>query len=558
MNTPIRMAVDWNAKPYYGWIFYDENGNRVGPLHQFIKDDRIRMVIDWDAKPSNTEVSLDENGEVIEWTDENGIRYDAVGNAIPTKILCAIEKEEIKLQSEKRLRPIIENLFNRKQVGFLYGESNTGKSFAALSLLNRVAQGRPWSGLRVAKECHSFYFDGETGVEIKDRNAAWSKKFNGGIKNERMHILSPQINLFDVGIQNIIINDINSMTNNKGGIICFDTLSSFLAYYRKECIDGKTVLDMDNPDENDAIAMRKLVSILKRIAVETNSFVLMVHHGGKDAAKGMKGAITLKNDCDTVIKLAVHDDMQTQNSDFAFSVSLTVEKNRSAAKLPVMEFGLCLEDNGITQQELHEIDNELCDYPDEGETGYEVKNSTKTLVFIDKPNEIDDTGKTNKEGAFPGRKQAGDESLDAKPSQINKYAQKHTHHHPPMTQQQQQETIETNRSNGETRVVASDFTGEARVKNNDSYIMHMNTLKKLKDAPLQKELYEKIYGEISDNKYISAINLDIFINEEEKTIGKRKDVIKKALSEMVKKNAIVIDNKTISLPKPPTPIMTDI
>ncbi|EFU3512518.1 hypothetical protein HUG67_004383, partial [Salmonella enterica] len=118
---------------------------------------------------------------------------------------------------------------------------------------------------------------------------------------------------------------------------------------------------------------------------------------------------------------------------------------------------------------------------------------------------------------------------------INKYAQAHTHHHPPTTQQQQQETIETNRSNGETRVVASGFTGEARVKNNDSYIMHMNTLKKLKDAPLQKELYEKIYGEISDNKYISAINLDIFINKEEKTIGKRKDVIKKALSEIVKK-----------------------
>lgn len=557
MNAPIRMVIDWNAKPSYGWLFYDENGNRVGPLYQFIKDDRIRMVIDWNAKPSNTEVTLDENGDVIGWTDENGIRYDAFGNAIPTKILCAIEQEEIKLQSEKRLRPIIEHLFNRKQVGFLYGESNTGKSFAALSLLNRVAQGRPWSGLRVAKECHAFYFDGETGVEVKDRNTAWSKKFNGGIKNERIHILSPQINLFDVGVQNIIISDINSITNNKGGIICFDTLSSFLAYYSKQCIDGKTILDMDNPDENDAIAMRKLVSILKRIAVETNSFVLMVHHGGKDAAKGMKGAITLKNDCDTVIKLAASD-RQTGGDNIAFSVSLTVEKNRSAAKLPVMEFGLCLEDNGITQQELHEIDNELCDYPDEGETGYEVKNSTKTLVFIDKHNEIDDTGKTNKEGALPGLKQADDESLDAKLSRRNKYAQAHTHHHLPMTQQQQQETIETNRSNGETRVVASGFTGEARVKNNDSYIMHMNTLKKLKDAPLQKELYEKIYGEISDNKYISAINLDIFINKEEKTIGKRKDVIKKALSEMVKKNAIVIDNKTISLPKPPTPIMTDI
>lgn len=78
---------------------------------------------------------------------------------------------------------------------------------------------------------------------------------------------------------------------------------------------------MENPDENDAIAMRKLISILKRIAVETNSFVLMVHHGGKDAAKGMKGAITLKNDSDTVIKLE-----QMQGNDFGLSVSLTIEK----------------------------------------------------------------------------------------------------------------------------------------------------------------------------------------------------------------------------------------
>lgn len=58
-----------------------------------------------------------------------------------------------------------------------------------------------------------------------------------------------------------------------------------------------------------------------------------------------------------------------------------------------MKFDLCLEDNGITQQELHEIDNELCDYPDENEKGYRISKNTKTLVFIDKPEAINDTGK---------------------------------------------------------------------------------------------------------------------------------------------------------------------
>lgn len=511
------------------------------------------MYIDWNAKPSNTEIILDENGEMTGWIDENGIRCDAYGNSIPTKILCAVEQEEIKLQSEKRLRPVIEHLFNRKQVGFLYGESNTGKSFAALSLLNRVAQGKPWSGLRVAKECHAFYFDGETGVEIKDRNAAWSKKFNGGIKNERMHILSPQINLFDVGIQNIIINDINSMTNNKGGIICFDTLSSFLAYYRKECIDGKTVLDMDNPDENDAIAMRKLVSILKRIAVETNSFVLMVHHGGKDAAKGMKGAITLKNDCDTVIKLAAHDDMQIQNSDFAFSVSLSVEKNRSAAKLPVMEFDLCLEDNGITQQELHEIDNELCDYPDENEKGYRISKNTKTLVFVDKPKAINDTGK-----AIRKNNESKEEDCvsmqTSKPK--NSYQTAHNYQHQTMTQQQQQDKIEINQSNGYAREVARNFTEDARINNNNHFLYNL-ALEKLKKSPDQRKYYEEIHKSISLNPYSKAINLEHFLKERVNVTGKRKDVIKKALIGMVHKGVIVMDNKYISLPKPPALIMTN-
>ena len=526
------MCIDWNAKPNTP----DEDGfiTCYDPIY-----------IDHSVLPYDGE--WDEYDNKVGWIDEKGSKCDSPGNVVSIENLCAIQQEEIKLQSEKRLRPVIEHLFNRKQVGFLYGESNTGKSFAALSLLNRVAQGRPWSGLRVAKECHAFYFDGETGVEVKDRNTAWSKRFNGGIKNERMHILSPQINLFDVGVQNIIISDINGITNNKGGIICFDTLSSFLAYYSKQCIDGKTILDMDNPDENDAIAMRKLVSILKRIAVETNSFVLMVHHGGKDAAKGMKGAITLKNDSDTVIKLS-----QIEGNEHSLSVSLAVEKKRSAAKLPVMKFDLCLEDNGITQQELHEIDNELCDYPDENNEGYNVKGNTKTLVFIDKPEAINDTEKTTRKN----NESKEENHVYMQPSEPkNSYQATHNYQHQPMTQQQQQDKIENNQSDGEARESAKEFTELARANNSNDYCMYKHALNKLKSSPTQRELYEKIYGEIRSGMYNKSINLNLFIDNEASASGKRKDVIKKALTEMARKNVIAIDNKAISLPKL-APIMT--
>ncbi|EHH1325572.1 AAA family ATPase [Salmonella enterica] len=503
------------------------------------------MAIDWKATPSNIETVYDEDGEIIGWLDENGVRYDSYGNALSAnRLLNDIELCEKALQSEKRLRPVIENLFNRKQVGFLYGESNTGKSFAALSLLNRVAQGKPWSGLRVAKECHAFYFDGETGIEIKDRNKAWSNKFNNGVKNNRMHILSPKINLFDNEIQRRIINDVNQITNNKGGIICFDTLSSFLAYYTKKSIDGKTVMDMDNPDENDAIAMRKLIAILKIIAAETNSFVLMVHHGGKDAAKGMKGAITLKNDCDTVIKLS-----QIEGNEHSISVSLAVEKNRSAAKLPTMKFDLVLEESGISQNELYEIDNELCDYPNDNQQGYTINKSTKTLVFIDKPEEIKSDGKLD-------RKQANNEIFIMQPSASKNDCQAtHNYQHQPMTAVQQQSRIDINRSDGEIRESSRNFTEEARNNNND-YYRHNISLDKLKNSPSQCSLYKEIYSEIGGGMCGKAIDLESFLNGKVISTSKRKDVIKKELTGLVRKGVIVMDAKTISLPNPPAPIMT--
>lgn len=535
-NQSAGMFIDPNAKPHFGdWDDYDKPAMYIDPY----------------AKPSNTETTYNEDGEIIGWLDENGVRYDAYGNSLSAnRLLNDIELCEKALQSEKRLRPVIENLFNRKQVGFLYGESNTGKSFAALSLLNRIAQGKPWSGLRVAKECHAFYFDGETGVEIKDRNKAWSNKFNNGVKNDRMHILSPQINLFDNEVQRRIINDVNQITNNKGGIICFDTLSSFLAYYTKKSIDGKTVMDMENPDENDAIAMRKLVSVLKRIAVETNSFVLMVHHGGKDAAKGMKGAVTLKNDCDTVIKLeGVANPTDVSNGDYAFSVTLAVEKNRSTAKLPTMKFDLVLEGNGITQNELYEIDNELCDYPKDNQQGYSINKSTKTLVFIDKPEEIKSDGKLD-------RRQANNEIFTTQPSAPkNDYQATHNYQHQPMTAAQQQNSIDINRSDGGIRESSRNFTEEARNNNND-YYRHNISLDKLKNSPSQCSLYKEIYSEIGGCMRGKAIDLESFLNGKVIPTSKRKDVIKKELIGLARKGVIVMDGKTISLPNPPAPIMT--
>ncbi|EFR9189862.1 hypothetical protein H0371_004481, partial [Salmonella enterica] len=123
------------------------------------------------------------------------------------------------------------------------------------------------------------------------------------------------------------------------------------------------------------------------------------------------------------------------------------------------------------------------------------------------------------------------------------------------TQQQQQDKIEINQSDGYAREVAKDFTEGARINNNNHFLYNL-ALEKLKRSPGQREYYEEIHKNICLNPYAKTINLECFLNDRVRATGKRKDAIKKALTIMVDKGVIEMDNKTISLPKKQAPIMS--
>lgn len=530
---------EYNSQPMY----IDCNAKPTHPNNY----ECLEMYIDYNAKPFNGE-----------WLEEETECSD----------LCDIEIAELSLKSEHKLKPVIENLFYRKQVGFLYGDSNTGKSFCALSLLNRVANGQCWSGLRVAKDCHAFYFDGETGVELLGRNHAWNMKFNGGTKNNRMHILAPKFNIYDSEIQNRVINSINKMTGGKGGIVCFDTLSSFLANFDKRTLGGG-VLDMENPDENDAIAMRKLVSIMKRIAVETNSFVFMVHHNGKDTTKGMKGAATLKNDSDTVIRLEQLPNDEMAN-DAAITAALIVEKNRGCSKLSTMKFKLVREHNGISHAELHDIDSELCQKP-QGlmQIGYQVNDPTKTLVFLDDPrplNIYDENIIDGKKSGKPLRQKelSPQDKLDAARDlkfvenninqPTNEYAQMYTAQRQPMTQQQQQRQLEQNSVNAESYQAGANYTATAAQDNALAYNCYLNAFKK-KGASAQKKAFEKIIM-LSKNSFDGCANESDVLNILKDEFAMQSNNSKRAIEGLLKGRVISNDKGKIRIIKPPAQIMS--
>lgn len=138
----------------------------------------------------------------------------------------------------------------------------------------------------------------------------------------------------------------------------------------------------------------------------------------------------------------------------------------------------------------------------------------------------------------------------------NDFKDAHNHKYGSMSPEQQHNKLEIIQSDGETREAAKGFTELVRVNNSNNYCMYTLALNKLKSSPTQRELYEKIYGEIGGGTYNKAINLDFFVDKEASASSKRKDVIKKALTEMSRKNIIIMDGKIISLPKPPAAIMS--
>src|SRR6185503_12980305 len=78
------------------------------------------------------------------------------------------------------------------------------------------------------------------------------------------------------------------------GLIVVDTLARAIA----------------GDDENSAQDMAAFIGRVSSIARETGAAVLVVHHPGKDDARGMRGSTALFAACDAVIKITANGDLR--------------------------------------------------------------------------------------------------------------------------------------------------------------------------------------------------------------------------------------------------------
>ncbi len=212
----------------------------------------------------------------------------------------------------------------------VYGDSNSGKTFAMICMGSAVARGAQWMG-RNTEPGLVIYLAAESPASVRTRLQAYQKYH--GVRVPNFAIVQNPIDLFDGDADTDLIIDLVKRIEVERGIparlIIGDTLARLSA----------------GANENAGQDMGLVVRRFDRIRTECNAHFLLIHHSGKSAAAGARGWSGVRAAVDTEIEvtdsatgrcleITKQRDLSTKNERIGFrleSVSLGLTKWGSLA-----------------------------------------------------------------------------------------------------------------------------------------------------------------------------------------------------------------------------------
>ena len=182
---------------------------------------------------------------------------------------------------------LIKGLLDRGAMSVIYGPSNSGKTFFALDLAYHVAVNQMWRDRRVINGA-VLYLAAEGGNGITNRVIALRQTYCAknvplALRRAGLDLLNP-----DADVQRVIDLAAELGKRQPLALIVIDTLSRVLS----------------GGDENGPADMTAFVKNVDRIRHATGAHILIVHHTGKDAAKGARGHSSLRAATDTEIEVS--------------------------------------------------------------------------------------------------------------------------------------------------------------------------------------------------------------------------------------------------------------
>jgi hypothetical protein len=185
----------------------------------------------------------------------------------------------------------VEGLLIRGGMSVVYGDSNTGKTFFALDLALHVAGGMPWRG-RDVEAGGVLYLALEGGHGIRNRVTAFQRDRQCGEAEFGFAVVPVAVDLCSPAADTgRVIEATRAAAAKIGGpvsLVVVDTLSRAMA----------------GGNENSPDDMGALVGNVDRIRQTSGAHVMLVHHSGKDGARGARGHSLLRAATDTEIEVS--------------------------------------------------------------------------------------------------------------------------------------------------------------------------------------------------------------------------------------------------------------
>ena len=225
----------------------------------------------------------------------------------------------LSIDEVERLPPpqwLVQGILVEASIAAIYGPPESCKSFLAVDMAMAVAGGMAWHG-RAVERGGVLYIAAEGAPGLGKRMRAWKVDRGAQGRAFQLHLMRDELNLAaekDGGVRAFV----QAVTAELGPLrlIVIDTLNQTAA----------------GADENSAKDMGRYIASMKKLRDATGATVVVVHHSGKDASKGMRGSTALLGAMDTTVEVERATD--------GHSIKVAVHKQKDAEREGPMRFNL--------------------------------------------------------------------------------------------------------------------------------------------------------------------------------------------------------------------------
>jgi hypothetical protein len=272
--------------------------------------------------PPITESDTATNGEQYDSHYENTSPDDYDSNAIMHEESTPAKPAFLNIESwdtiqDEPVEWLIEKVIPKKAFVALYGPPGSYKSFIALDIAEAVATGRTWMGNEIKTPDAVLYICGEGHGGIGARIRA-CKVHNNTQQGAEIYVIRHQLNLRsseeDFALLMLSIQQLINETGVEFSLLQIDTLARAFG----------------GGNENDSQDMGAFITNVGRVQRMLDCTIMILHHSGKDATRGLRGHSSLLGAVDTQLEL-LKMESGVKKDGIAGSGLLTISKQKDGA-----------------------------------------------------------------------------------------------------------------------------------------------------------------------------------------------------------------------------------